>query len=35
MANSAETNPLMRLLVHLDRTIAADTFDGPEWRTAG
>ncbi|WP_368834439.1 hypothetical protein [Mycobacterium intracellulare] len=34
MANSADTNPHLRLLLHLDGLIAADTFDGPEWQTA-
>jgi hypothetical protein len=32
--NSADTNPHLRLLLHLDGVIAADTFNGPEWRTA-
>jgi hypothetical protein len=34
MANSPDTNPHLRLLLHLDGIIAADTFDRPEWRTA-
>jgi hypothetical protein len=34
MANSADTNPPLRLLLHLDGVIASDTFNGPEWRTA-
>ena len=33
-ANSADTNPHLRLLLHLDGISPADTFDGPLWRTA-
>jgi hypothetical protein len=33
MANSADTNPPPRLLLHLDGVIASDTFNGPEWPT--
>jgi hypothetical protein len=33
-ANSAVSNPHLRLLLHLDGISATDTFNGPEWRTA-
>jgi hypothetical protein len=33
-ANPAHTNPHLRLLLHLDGVLSADTFSGPEWRTA-
>jgi hypothetical protein len=34
VANSADTNPHLRLLLQLEGIIAGDTFDRPEWRTA-
>lgn len=34
-ANSADTNPHLPLLLHLDGLITADTFNGPEWQTIG
>jgi hypothetical protein len=34
MANPADTNPHLQLLLHLEGVTAAKTFDRPEWRTA-